>query len=352
MRTEDDLRGALDALADTAPTRADTTVEMPWDLRRVWPRRTAIVAVAAACVTAIALPVGYLATRDGTAPNQAASGRSTGTLWQQPNFIVDLPSGWRVETRESAIDYTSIGVAMTADPTVACDLMAFGPGRFDLGNVSPQGRTPTVVDGKRGFFGTVRLGHAAPQRVQSAGGSQGLLWQYAPDAWALSVCPGQPASQTRSVEMTAARMVQFQTGRLRVPFAVEPSASAPRVTDVTVYKLSEIRNLGGASRPQAVATAQLGASSNRAGSIALEPGRPRRDAGATPVEIGGRQGWYYRPNSNLEGVVVLTPGYAVRIMLPSSPGTRDLLMRMARDVRVAANPADERTWFDAATSLP
>ena len=341
MRTEDDLRDALDALADTAPAPADTTVQMPWDLPRVWPRRAAIVAVAAACVTAIALPVGYLASRHETAPAQPAAGQSTGTLWQQPIFNVDLPSGWRVETRESAIGYTSIGMAQ-AD--VSCDLVAFAPDRFNLNQVSAQGRTPTVVDGKQAFFGTIRP--ATALRTETAGG-QALVWQYAPRAWALSACSGKSAGQTRSLEMTAAQMVRLQPGRLRVPFAVKPWAGVARVSDVTVYKGSDLRSGGGA-----VVRAQFGAANDDAGAIALERGVPQFAAGVTPIEVGGREAWYYRSGSKLEGVIVLTSGYAVRITLPSSPGTRDALTAMARDLRVAANPADERTWFDAATSLP
>jgi hypothetical protein len=342
MRTEDDLRDALDALADSAPAPADTTVQMPWDLRRVWPRRAAIVAVAAACVTAIALPVGYLATRHDTGPAQPAAGRSTGTLWQQPNFTVDLLPGWRIETREAAIGYTSIGVAQSQ---VGCDLVGFGPGRFTLDQLAPQGRTPTVVDGKQGFFGTVRPTPAL--RTRTAAGGQALVWQYAPKAWALSICSGRSAAQTRSLEMTAAQMVRPQQGRLRVPFAVKPWAGVARVSDVTVYKGSDLRSGGGA-----IARARFGAANNEAGAIALERGVPQLTSGATPIEVGGREAWYYRSGPKLEGVIVLTSVYTVRITLPSSPGTRDALVAMARDLRVAANPADERTWFDAATSLP
>lgn len=357
MRTEDELRDAIDALADQAPEPADTRITIPSDRRRVWPRRLVVIAVVAACLAAIAVPSLYRVVRRAGDTEPAVP--SSGPRWQQPLFSVVPATGWRIELTENSPGRSDVGIS-SVKAHAGCWLSAFAPGRFDTRAI-PDRRTATTAGGKPAVFGPFELQFGDGI---VADGEQSLGWQYAPDAWAVVYCrdddPGRrtPDGQRRLAQEAAA-MMRFGPGRLRTPIAIDPAAGDPRTERIGTY--GTVRHLDERRNPATRATTILG-QGDRFVSVELRQlslDEVESEPGATRVDVGGRPGWTVLVPTGTDryerrGLIVDTgDGTIVEVTwYAGHADATDQMVALARRIRIAADLEDERTWYDAADSLP
>ena len=362
MRTEDMLTRAFDTLAGQAPAPDDTRVVLPSGRPPVWRHRLVVAAVAVACLAVIAVPSWYFGVHRVEQTPQPAPPSVAPPVWQQPAFDVALEPGWRLELREVTPERSEIGIGNPATG-VGCSLLGYAPGRFPT-RLIPAQRVATTVDGKPAVFATipVTIGSTSPER-----GEQVLGWQYDPNAWALVYCrhrspwqPGPAVASVRSWEHQAAAMMRFAPERLRVPIAIEPVDAGPRATAILVERgdaqLSRNRR-----HPSAYRAGVVLGTGGRTLSVAVwhqRPVDPEYKPGATVVDVDGRRGWTYLLTVDggyeRRGLLVDT-GNDTLIEVYALGGPADAteeLVALARRVRLAPDLEDERTWYDAADSLP
>ena len=359
MRTENELRDAIDALADQAPEPADTRIMIASDRRRVWPRRLVVIAVVAGCLAAIAVPSLHRVVRRA-ADTEPAVPSPGPPRWQQPLFTAVPAPGWRVELTENSPGRSDVGIG-SATAQAGCWLSAFAPGRFDVRAI-PARRTATTVGGKPAIFGPFELQFGDGI---VADGEQSLAWQYAPDAWAVVYCRDDDADRRtpdgqRRLAREAAAMMRFGPGRLRTPIAIDPAAGDPRTERIGTYRA--VRHLDERRNPPSVRATTLLGLGDQIVSVDLRqqsPVDPESEPGATRVDVDGRPGWTVLvtmgPDRYERRGLIVDTGNGTMLEIVSYAGPADAsdeLVAMARRIRIAADLEDQSTWYDAADSLP
>lgn len=361
MRTEDSLTEAFETIADDAPD--GTRVVIPVRRPRRMSRRLVVVAVALACLAAIAVPSWYLGLRRGGDVPQPAPPSPAPPLWQQPSFDLALSPGWRIEQRDVMTDRSELGFG---NPSIraGCVLAAYAPGRFDTRAI-PVRRTATTVGGRPGLYAAIDVPFA--EHVPGLD-EQVLGWQYATNAWALVYCRYTDADQRRAkgaegqraLARQAVAMMRPGAGRFRVPLAITPAAGDRRTDGIAVYDGGGLRSFG--DPVSSIRASVVLGSDEHFVSVILRTQSltdPEREPGAAPVDIDGRRGWT-RLETIRDGVyerrgLIVDTGNGTMLELRAFDGPADAteeLVALARRVRLATDLQDESTWFDAADSLP
>lgn len=351
MRTEDDLREAMTALADTAPEPAavQQRLQLSTDpLPELSPRRRALgLAVAVALLTALAVVLPRWTDRAGMPADQPTPGN-----WNMI-FRIDPPAGLEVTRRANhgTLQATYLSGRSGAQ-WAACSVLVPAAGQVDLPPVTDRGG-PVVVNGRQGF--TVPAG---PATVQSR-----VFWTYGDDAWAIAGCQGVERDQ-RALEI--ARRVRFRPEPLMVPFrfsSLPPRYAVDGVESTTSVEQGPKATVG-LIRPDAVPKAP-------SIFVSLEPRTtdvPPRSAGERGT-VAGHPAVF---ETDQNALVLLVGRFTVRIATaienlqepnlapqpadpstpPWPPGRRALLVGVAEDLELADDLGDPTTWFPADRAFP
>jgi hypothetical protein len=344
MRTDEDLRSAFTALADRAPTPQETAVTIPGDDRPA-PRRSrgpVLLAAAAACAVMVAVPTVIAALRTPDDAPPPATGTAEARAVRLPHTVT-LPAPWTTTGRQ--LDADSASVVVRSDPETSCVVQVYRRARFDTGRIGAD-RDPVTVNGKDGYYATIRFTDpkkAGPQ------GAPGVVWEYAPDSWALAHCTGSEGmtvADVRGVEQQAADATSFTAQPFPVPFTLENVPAGLETTQVQVSR----QDLG----TSVALTGTAVAARIMFGKTGLEDERIPDQIDVTPVTVNGHQAWFFDEGlGGAEALHVQFSGYYVELQLNrTGSAARAALHRMASGLRRAADPLDEATWPDAETALP
>jgi hypothetical protein len=188
-----------------------------------------------------------------------------------------------------------------------------------------------------------------------------VAWQYAPGSWAVVAWRNSTDRGADGLALAVARTVRPGLEHTaRVPFAVD---YLPQAVD---------RRWGLVYTGGHAATSVTFASASSAQDPALQTGPPddalpislSTDAdltapsqpGDTKVTVNGRPGVYSpRLSALLVGCgthCVLTVGYGMLDAHLAGALTETELVKVAQHIRLAADPSDPATWFDASTAMP
>lgn len=352
MRTEDDLREAMTALADTAPEIAAARARLQLSAQPVpelSPRRRAPgLAVAVVLLAGLAVVLPRWTDRAGMPADPPTPGN-----WNMI-FRVDPPPGLEVTRRANygfvqLVELSGRSGAQWAD----CSVLAYAPGAMqDLPSVADRGG-PAAINGRQGF--TVPPG---PATVQSQ-----VFWPYREDAWAIAVCQGVDREQ-RALEV--ARAVRFRPEPLEVPFrlaSLPPGYAVDGVESTTSGKGGPEATVG-LIRPDAVPKRQ-------SIFVSLEP-RAKDVPPQSPRERGTVAGYPAVFETDQSALVLLVGRFTVRFATakeypqepnlapqptdpstpPWPPGRRALLVAIAEDLELADDLGDPSTWFPANRAFP
>lgn len=346
MYTENDLRATLGALEDEAPSPDGVLAGLDRTRRRrVTRRRTA--GVVAAAAVAVLVAVGSIVATNPAAPPE------TGDTATNPHherlrfpFAVDEIPGYEVAYRfVNFSGHSTAWVGTTAnmtDPNKRDDmytLEVFEKGVYDP--AADSAGEPVQVNGKRGFYTT-----AMRCQCSSSVGIPGVVWEYAPDSWALvqyqkpATMPGSvPPADVREVALRIAAavrfdrhapvLVPFQLGYL--PAGLEPALEPAMVNTIVGGSRGVMISLTGRGRTLDI----------KGGEIFGEAMSPELPVGE-PVVGDDMHG---RP------VVTIVLG-RVGLQLSGTGISVDELKRIARSASSAADIDDPATWSDAAEALP
>jgi hypothetical protein len=345
MRTDEDLKAAFSTLADRAPTPHDADITIPADERPVR-RRTrgpVLLAAAAAGVIVIAVPTVIAAidsTNNATTPPPVASSADAAKL--RLPFTVEIP-GWTTTGRSLTADAASLSV--TTAPELRCTVSVYRPGRFDTGRIAAD-RDPVTVNGKDGYYATLRYDTPKPKGPQ---GAPAVIWEYAPDSWAFALCvgsTGKPPADDRSLGQRAAEATSFTPQALPVPYELGyvPAGFKTSELQVSSTDLGTYVKVAGGSGMVRIMAGKTGA----------EGEDVPDEVDVTPVVINGRQAWFFdEPQSGTESLHLQFPGYYVELQLNrSGQAARAELHKMATRLRPADDLLDVSTWPSAETALP
>ena len=204
MRTEEDLRDALDHLADQAPHPDEIRQSLAPGSRRAAPRRTALivvtaVATATAAVAAVLTPH-LLQSRTGTADRETKA--SAWAQWAGLTLPANIYATLQVygENRQDA----ELQLLTDSPWPTYCQLQVHRNGDFDPSRVpagsqkiavgKQQGRIVTST--KKEPFAPAPLGYRFPLSGDTL---KTLVWQPAEGLWGLITCEAQRHLGTRTV---------------------------------------------------------------------------------------------------------------------------------------------------------
>lgn len=346
MRTEDDLRAALTTLEREAPDARDVLAPLTTPVRRRTIRP--MIAVAAATALAVAaVPAFRALTADSTEPAQPGAA----FRWEY-SYQVDLPSRWTIGYRDVNTK-TGQQLMLNTPAGNRCDITIFGPGKFDTGRISPE-RTPVEVNGRPGYVAKVSgllsvvKGFEDGKPRSEDVPQTALAWQYATDSWAVSNCDTvgikPPLPTIIENEKTSAAAVRMTPEPLLIPYRV---GYAPKGWE-GLQLIAEGRQLAGAPQPDLwLGLGQPGVGKQISvlfsKGVAVTP-----PAGSRRTTINGNPAWLSGSKDEVTEVFIHWSGYELRIQGPAKYD----LVRIARGLELAANPADESTWFDGTVAIP
>ena len=367
MRTEEDLRSALRALEEAAdsygtpdfaiPTARVTPLHSPrHTTRRSWVVAASSLAVAAAIV---ALVIGVVAT-GGTNPGKVQPGNSTPPPVHSTSVIApstplaapktfDLRSLWfSLRPLDGAV-VSGVSLSATAQQ-VRLDTSSGEFWDLTLGAAgAPQptaanGSEAISIGGRPGFYGYL----SGLLYASQANRPVGLVWEYAPGAWATVVSDDQRAISAADATAVADAVEPGVTERVTVPIKV---GKAPVGMRLEAY----LGGPGGA-RPTQSGTQGVNAGIDfSAGSatgltVDFAPRRAGESLTGTKTTISGRTAYL------MNGSITLLVGSAYEADVTAGPSgptiTAAQLLDVARSIVFAEDPNDQSTWFDATVALP
>ncbi|MGI8665281.1 MAG: hypothetical protein ACR2N4_04515 [Jatrophihabitans sp.] len=331
MRTENDLRLALQDRAAQAPEVSATLIERALADRTtdaIRSRRRARLSIAVAVVivaTLVITPFAITHRADHhptapTAPIAVHHGSFSGPLsWatistaDKLTRIMDV--GLKLEYIE--IDLPDYKEAILTD---------FAPGAFDISRM--QNPRPVTVDGHPGYFGTVQLATDSSQKLRLPipfGSSwPTLAWQLAANQWVLVQELQLPpvANESRLVALAEQFQVRIRTQPVRMPFKIGYlPGTGWQATKLQVGNSGDIVNDGG--------------------EIDLVNGVMKITLSVASTELGPLGG-----GSRLIG------DYEVKIM-DSTGVDQSTLTRIQNSVVLASRPhTDNDSWFPITSMLP
>ncbi|TCO35205.1 hypothetical protein EV652_10184 [Kribbella steppae] len=404
MRTEEDLRAAFDHLGRTAPAPDDLLAKLD-TLRPVRRRRRTPLVVATAVATATAaiagpLVVNHLNDRANT------TGQERRNLAWTPWVDLPVPKGMKLNPRvytANRQDYELIG--FTGKPWItACLLTVHRNGDFDPAKI-PAGSPRVDLNGRPG-----RVVHSTPSRpfnpaprgylgVIQGNPLQTIAWQPGDGLWALLTCSSQrelgtlkapqldaPYQANVPLAVTIAKSVSPGTRTLGSPVKVGhlPEGLRPdRVTyrsptgEAEGFGQNFVIDLSDGNPATGFRPRDLDASAKDDRPYEPRPGddlrirfttdkfwnqmsrfpQPRPD-----LTINGMKAWYVadlvfgepigKPKPAKTAIRMEGDGVAVVIQGLSATPDLDELRKVAETLRLAGNPHDPNTWFDAAVAIP
>jgi hypothetical protein len=359
MRTEQDLRAALALLDEHAPTECAGLLNEPRTKsrrHRVLPLAGVVAAVAA---VAIAVPLLVSGRETPTTP-PAAAYEPPVTL--RYSFTVDDVPGYTITPSAIERDVQRADITIGSDSTTgaAGAIYVYARGAFDP--TAAKGGRPVEVNGHAGYFATLtsptlRSNDTKPAILDA------VVWQYAPDAWAMvqvdfrSLLDGA-SIDTQFAELKIARAVH--TGHphaFQVPFrfgylppGLVAEGGAPEQDGAWIYL--------GDGRPGDPQRGDFGS----ALSVWVYPATDPNGIfcqGAKTFKVDGRGGCFVPVNrqdgSGGTSVVYLNVDGGLIEMLVDNKHlgfyTDDQLKRIATTLHLAAIGSPS-TWFDATTAMP
>jgi hypothetical protein len=339
MRTEQQIRDAFTSIADQAPSPAAAltrlTLEPP--PRLVRRRRTVVLLATAAVVIALAVALpSFLINRTGEPAGERVPGN-----W---NMIhrVDPPDGWTVVGMDIWPDHEVTLLGRPGNPS-GCYAVIYGVGALKR---LPTERQPITVQGRSGFY--------APKGSDDGEVRAGIYWQYRTDGWAVVSCGEEPS---KSDAVLIAERVVFASVPMRVPFRLK---SSPDGTQVGVFSTGWD---GFARQFIGVSMSRTGQPDKLPAYIDFGPAKDAPQPGLAGVEqitINGRLATLRADKQTLcfalaERSLCIGVGREDRNDKPDlsrwEPGTRELVIDLAKRLEIASNPADAATWFDANDAL-
>jgi hypothetical protein len=387
MRTEDDIRAALTTLEREAPDAHDVLAPLAGDPGRRPNRPRVLVAVAAATALAIAAVPALRAITSGEQPDPSEP--AGGPRWEY-TFRVDPPRGWAVGHRAVG-GSPSQSVTLSGPGDARCDVTVFRAGAFDTSRISGE-RSLVFINGHRGYIAEVKgltgvVSFDADGRpVNKDIPTTAVVWEYAPDSWGLSNCdamaPKRPRAAVIADEKATAQAVHVTPQALRMPYRIGYLPAGWEARDITV----EGRTLAGPPQPDmwlSLGRESTGDQTTAADKVRNANGSsknpPHNDphvsilftkghsvtppADSTRTTIHGQPAWLWhdpkpgtrfgKPADTASGIHIRWEGYELRIEgITAGPGFEAEIKKIAEGLELAANPADESTWFDGTVAIP
>jgi len=214
------------------------------------------------------------------------------------------------------------------------------------GAAQPTARTDAreiSIGGRPGFYGYLSGLSFATQ----ANDPIGLVWEYAPGAWATVVSNDQDAISSTDAVTVAEAVTPGRTQAVAVPIKV---GTAPAGMHLTTY-------LGGPGGSRLGQQGTVGVNAQVAfanGSMNVSVDFARRVAGetlaGTKTTIAGRTAYV------MAGLIAIEVdgNYIAQVSTgPSGPyASAAQLLAVANSLEFASNLQDQSTWFDATVALP
>jgi hypothetical protein len=368
MRTEQDLRAAFTVLEDNAPLEIADLVDESAPRHRL--RTNLTLAAAAATVVAVAVGVPALVSRHNSAgsgqvstppaspppaahPEAPVSVRYSFTVGSMPGYTF-TPYSVHRNFQRTDITIGSGGNGQSAQGQV----YVFAPGAFDPASAKRGKAVP--VNGHPGYFASLALAEPVPNDNTKL---PAVVWQYAPNAWAmvqadfrdLEALRGKPVD-AQAEEVKIAREVHTdQPQALRVPFrfgylppGVVTEGGAPEQDGVWVYL--------GDGRPGDAQNGGFGSalslwyypSSDANGVFCHE--------GTRKFTVDGRGGCFMTDDAThrTTGLYLNTADGLIEMLVDSKHVgiyTDEQLKHIATSLQLA-NIHDRSTWFDGTTVMP
>lgn len=355
-RTEQDLKDALamlepgvgardqiEAFARQVASQRSRPIRPFGRLRRLAP--VAALPAAALLTAAVVLVAAALAPdgRDGDVQAGAAGGPRpdpSGMSWRWL-FTVDAPpAGWEVGTEFIYADHQEIvmvGPGPDGPDAAFCTIQVFAAGAFDTSRVGADA-VPVAVDGTEGAFSSVDLINRAFPTVS---------WQYAPGAYALSICD-QGSVDVLDDELAAASALSAQQRPFVVPFAVGYLPAGVVLDQAHAGLVQD----GGEVRGRGY-VAGWGPTGGATIDLMTWPLDPRNLDGAQMLTVNTLDGPRQAAYREDRGLIVIYDDFQIWIGFGTSPSlSRDEMIRIAQNIAVAPDPLDPSTWFDAQDALP
>jgi hypothetical protein len=234
MRTENDLRIALQHQADQAPAVAPALIARALgDQPRRSPARDPLsIAVAVAIVAAlIAVPLAIRQTvSNSTAPNPspaASSGAPSNKKLTALSWVVLPGDNWTEREMYGYPNQENIYIALVPPPrgngVVITD---FPPGGFDTGQLANA--KPVTVDGHRGYYGQITT-MTGPKPTAGlryhpvVGPHAALAWEIEPDQWVVlseGYYGSQGTTESQLVSAATSLGLRARSTPARLPFKV------------------------------------------------------------------------------------------------------------------------------------
>ncbi|MFI5692836.1 hypothetical protein ACIA58_13410 [Kribbella sp. NPDC051586] len=403
MRTEEDLRDALDHLADQAPDPSDVRAALlPRSAGR--PRRTGPIictAVATACVAVAAVVVPHVISDDRPGPVAQDTRNTAWSQWVDLNLLKSFKA---VDQRFSANrqDYELVDTGLRTGVPF-CQLQLHRNGDFDPSTI-PAGSPSVDLGGHKAWTVTSDRKTAfmpGPPNYSfplSANVRNTIVWQPVAGVWALLSCESLLPKGTELVPTTQpgsalklAGLLSPPTDRLGSPFKLGelPKGLSPHEVR---YHPADSRILRSGEEFTALlsdgnpATGYVPRVLQPAGLMAGNPwdaGRGddlsiRYDTGTSWNQLTLIRG--DKPDGSIHGMkafftnqtityskrdpskVTLSgplntlrleaDGVAVVITSYAPKPSKEQLLRIAETMELTQNPKDPTTWFDAATAIP
>lgn len=352
MRTESDLRTALRSLEREAPSPETVLPDPDHAPHRRRPAILIAAAVTATAAIATAVPT-YLARTDTpTTPAASPTPTKATTPTKSTNAVrpavqkwryvyrLNLPQGWTILYR----DFTNAGqsVAMEVADGRRCDVRFYEPGRFDTDRIG-EPRTPVTLNGRTGFLAPVagvEVTDPTTGEIVSRNG-KAVVWEYAPDAWAMATCDTDGLHQSESAAnmIAAARATVGTPEPVLLPFRVTKLPAGLTATTL----IHEGPDFAGA--PQMDIELDFGALSDGPFISALFTKGRLADPGPVRTSIDGHPATL--SDDGVTTIVAFVKGYEIRIQGHPASAVK----QVAAAIKLA-DPADESTWFNGETAIP
>lgn len=336
MYTEEDLRATFGALEGEAPDTAGVLAGVERARRRRTTYRRTAGMVAAAVLAAVVAGGSIIVTSQDPTPPTGEKSNPHRELLSFPFEVDDIP-GFAVAYRFVNFQgHSTARIGPPADFSVTdvnmYTLEVFEKGRYDP--TADQSGEPVQVNGKQGFYNT-----GMRCQCSSDTGIPGVVWEYAPDSWALvqyqlpAAAPGStPPADVREVLMRVANAVRFdRRAPIPVPFRIgylpeglRPGANPGDVNTVVRGSLGTMIGLVG-------------------------DGDRRLFIGGG--EMFGRGGELMIEGDHNETVMVDLP-QGSGVQLTGTGYSKAELQKIADSITPAPDLFDPTTWFPATEAIP
>jgi len=371
MPTEQDLRNALTALADRAPSEvnvSDVISNHAPGRRSV--ARIALPLVAAIVVVAVAVTLSVLGARDKGASTEPMNSTPAPSIFALDRYYFSISPIPGYTVRDGGTEQTMQWMTVSGDAAgkpVDATVMLFPTGGFRP--TRPARAQDVTVNGVPGFYGTFAT-QPNTQRIKVL--YQGALaWEYAPNAWAVVFSPeanyidpsslpsgahpyilGAASALSEPVARQIAEAVrpgQIHEVRVPVTFTTLPANATPVIQNMNYDTLGVGIFIGPATPGTYFSPKTLHVQ-------VFAPSAKTGDEGNTglgyrPVTFGAFHGAYYAVEDRIEvtnGTVSVNVGTGV----PQGIFSLDDLEKTVEGMRFASSLSDESTWFPVSDVLP